>query len=337
MPTSVPDTLDIEIFRTGDYGGKGVFAEDDLERIAADYSPGLHEAPVTIDHRQDGPAEGWVSRLRRAGDRLVATLERLSPKLRKRIAAGAYKKRSVELYRSHAETGRPYLKAVSFLGAAAPAVKGLPDPVFADGDESIAFALDAGDAPNTASEERPEYDPALAARQRLVDACRWNPAWETNGLLAVFRHLGPGEHLERLVTALLCVPAPVAFGETRHEPAAAEPNDFNGIPEPESVERHQRAIAFMAQHPTVSYVEALMTTSSYSVVRCSLFVVRCSLFVVRCSLFVVRCSLFVVRCSLFDDEKAPSTTLNAKRSTVNSQPLTTHHPPPTTHLQEDLQ
>lgn len=46
------------------------------------------------------------------------------------VRSGAYKRRSVELFRTMPQTGRPYLRAVSLLGAATPEVKGLRDICF---------------------------------------------------------------------------------------------------------------------------------------------------------------------------------------------------------------
>jgi len=124
--------LEVEVFRGGDYGPKGSYGEADLDRIAAGYDPATHEAPVTLDHAQRGPAHGCVKRLRRLGDRLLATLWKVSPALHDWLRRGAYRKCSVELYRSFRGNGRPYLKAVSFLGAATPEVKGLQAPLFAE-------------------------------------------------------------------------------------------------------------------------------------------------------------------------------------------------------------
>lgn len=124
--------LEMEVFRAGDYGDKGRWSEDDLARIAADYDPATHEAPVTLDHAQAGPAMGWVRGLRAAGPVLLATLGQLSDELKGWLAGGRFKKRSIELYPAFPATGRPYLRAVSFLGAAVPEVKGLADPLFAD-------------------------------------------------------------------------------------------------------------------------------------------------------------------------------------------------------------
>lgn len=127
--------LEIEVFRAGDYGGKGAYAAETLKQIAEDYDPSVHEAPVTLDHRQAGPAFGWVEGLRCAGEVLVARVKDMHESLRDWIRAGAYKKRSIELYRAFGPTGRPYLRAVSFLGACPPEVKGLADPVFTEDDD----------------------------------------------------------------------------------------------------------------------------------------------------------------------------------------------------------
>lgn len=124
--------LEVEIFRTGDYGPKGKWDEQSLDRIAESYNTQTHEAPVTLDHAQSGPALGWVAGLKRRGDRLVARLRDLSDEMVGLLKSGAFKKRSVELYKAMPETTGPYLKAVSFLGAGAPAVKGLQDVLFAE-------------------------------------------------------------------------------------------------------------------------------------------------------------------------------------------------------------
>ena len=131
--------MEVEIFRAGDYGAKGAWSEDDLDRIAEDYDPKLHEAPVTVDHAQSGPALGWVASLRRTGDRLVANLRGLNGRLWEWIRQGGFKKRSAEIYPALRETSRPYLRAVSFLGAAPPEVKGMSHPVVPEDDAEAAL------------------------------------------------------------------------------------------------------------------------------------------------------------------------------------------------------
>ncbi len=135
--------LEMEVFRAGDYGARGVWREEDLDQLARDYSPDLLEAPLTFDHARSGPAYGWVAALRRAGDRLVARLQGVPEVVRELVRAGAYKKRSVEILRRFAPTGRPYLRAVSLLGAATPAVPGLREIAFADSDEPLCFEDEA--------------------------------------------------------------------------------------------------------------------------------------------------------------------------------------------------
>jgi len=172
-------TIEIEVFRAGDYGPKGAYAPEDLARIAEDYNPAWHEAPVTVDHRQDGPAFGWVTGLRCVGEVLVARLKDIHESLREWIRQGAYKKRSVELYRSFARTGRPYLRAVSFLGACPPEVKGLADPIFRQ-DEGERIIVEFDDHPHAADDE-----PTVAS----VNAGENTPSATTEAPTAAFAEI----------------------------------------------------------------------------------------------------------------------------------------------------
>lgn len=159
--------MELEIFRAGHYGPKGDWDEDALEGLARDYDASIHEAPVTLDHAQSGPALGWVASVRRVGDRLVARLRDLNPAFTELLKEGAFKKRSVELYPEAAHSGRPYLKAVSFLGAATPAVKGLRDILLNDEGDAIHFEQTLQDALHIdfveSEEARPERDNATRA------------------------------------------------------------------------------------------------------------------------------------------------------------------------------
>ncbi|NOZ21955.1 MAG: hypothetical protein GXP25_12810 [Planctomycetes bacterium] len=119
----------IEIFRAGDYP-QGRFSEEDLELIAESYDPSLHEAPITLDHHNDGPAYGWVGRVKRIGRKLVAIPSLVTDKMRQLLRSGEYRKVSAEIYTDFMGLGKPYLKAVSFLGARVPAVKGLAPAKF---------------------------------------------------------------------------------------------------------------------------------------------------------------------------------------------------------------
>ena len=59
------DQLDLEVFRAGDFGDKGVGDEAKLDQIATDYDPATHEAPVTLDHAQTDPVGRLTDKPRR--------------------------------------------------------------------------------------------------------------------------------------------------------------------------------------------------------------------------------------------------------------------------------
>lgn len=242
------DDLDIEVFRAGDYGPKGRYSPDDLGRIAADYDAAQHEAPVTVDHAQNGPAAGWVSALRQMGDRLVATLTRLTPDLRAALRNATLRKRSIELDRSFAATGRPYLKAVSFLGAAPPEVKGLRDPLFAEGTEVVRF------------DEDPKPTGGERAREQLVAAGSWRPEWEREGLLAVFDALDSGAEYDTLLAHFSHRTAPVVLDRHPHVPGTELFGETlaGTSASAESVQLHHGALALLRNDPSLTYRDALL-------------------------------------------------------------------------------
>lgn len=135
-----PITLEVEIFRAGDFGDKGKYTPATLRQMADDYNANTHEAPVTLDHAQTGPAYGWVASVRAKGKKMFATIKDITGDLENLIGSKMFKKRSVEIYPEFEATGRPYLKAVSFLGAAAPQIKGMKDPEFIEGLPALCFA-----------------------------------------------------------------------------------------------------------------------------------------------------------------------------------------------------
>lgn len=122
-----------EIFRTGKHtdsaGRTREWTEKDLDTIADSYDPDKHEAPIVIGHPEnDSPAYGWIAKLKRQGDRLLALPGSLIPQFAAQLKNGLFKKRSIALNADNT------LKHVGFLGAAAPAVKGLKDAEFENAD-----------------------------------------------------------------------------------------------------------------------------------------------------------------------------------------------------------
>ena len=124
-----------EIFKAGKYP-QGTFSAEDVEAIAKNYDPSFCEAPITLDHEQGGPAYGWVSGVKAENGLLRSSFKDITPELKDLVNSGKYKTRSVEIYRNLDGKG-PYLKAVTFLGAAIPQIKGMEPVHFKDGESDI--------------------------------------------------------------------------------------------------------------------------------------------------------------------------------------------------------
>ena len=112
-----------EVFKAGVYP-QGKFTKKEIAEIAKNYDPQFCEAPITIDHQQSGPAYGWVDTVKADGEKLKVAFKDIPQEFEQAVNDGKYKRVSVELYRNLEGKGA-YLKAVSFLGAATPQVKGL--------------------------------------------------------------------------------------------------------------------------------------------------------------------------------------------------------------------
>ena len=115
-----------EIFRTGEHtdssGKKRNWTMQDLERMVSTYDPqnGI-EAPIVIDHKESGPAYGWVESLKTEDGRLLAKFRQVEPTFQKMVNNGLFKKRSICV------TNDGRLEHVAFLGALPPAVEGLKE------------------------------------------------------------------------------------------------------------------------------------------------------------------------------------------------------------------
>lgn len=122
----------IEVFKTGRHtdasGNQRDWTEQDLDIISSHYNPADHEAPVVIGHpKENDPAYGWVEGLKREGGVLMAKIKDMIPEFTEMLKKGLFKKRSISLYPDLS------LRHIGFLGAVAPAVKGLADINFNDG------------------------------------------------------------------------------------------------------------------------------------------------------------------------------------------------------------
>jgi hypothetical protein len=96
MTTSKP----IQIFKAGTHtamsGAVLNFTEADMAACAANYDPARHEAPIVVGHpRHDGPAHGWISSLAFADSSLEAQPDQVDAAFAEMVAAGRFKKISV--------------------------------------------------------------------------------------------------------------------------------------------------------------------------------------------------------------------------------------------------
>jgi len=173
----------VAIFRVGDYGEKGRYSRADLQAMVDEHNASDHVAPVTIDHAESGPAYGeMVKPVRLEGDVLVADIE-VHPEFAEIVREGHYKNRSIEIWNDRDSENRPTpgkhsIKAVTFLGAAPPHVKGLPeiDPTsFADQEKPTAIdyaetpdAQEAGAMPNHEEDKSKMQDSDLAAENEAL-------------------------------------------------------------------------------------------------------------------------------------------------------------------------
>ena len=124
-----------EVFKAGTYP-QGKFTKEQIEEIAKNYDPSFCEAPITLDHEQSGPAFGWVESVKADKGVLKASFKNVTEDLKTFVNDGKYKKISVEIYRE-LEGKKPYLKAVSFLGASIPQIKGMEAVQFKEGESDI--------------------------------------------------------------------------------------------------------------------------------------------------------------------------------------------------------
>ena len=147
----------VEIFRGGKQraaNGKDYDGDELIAKAIAGFDPSFHEPPVVLGHpKEDMPAYGWVEGLKsdvvNGATVLLAKFKQVVPEFAEAVGAGRFKKRSAAFY----PDGR--LRHVGFLGAMPPAVKGLADIPFAEGEEVIEF-----------------YDPVMSTVARLFARVR---------------------------------------------------------------------------------------------------------------------------------------------------------------------
>jgi len=129
----------IEIFKGGrQTDSQGVEHDGNalIDKAVATFNASRHEPPAVIGHpAHDAPAYGWVEGLRkdvRNGTAfLSAKFKQVVPEFEEMVKSGRFKKRSAAFYPDGS------LRHVGFLGATPPAVKGLAEVAFGEGDATV--------------------------------------------------------------------------------------------------------------------------------------------------------------------------------------------------------
>jgi hypothetical protein len=169
----------IEIFKTGTHtdseGRTKTWGDSDLEHIASSYDPIKNEAPIVIGHPEtNAPAYGWVEKIKKEGASLYMKIKDAVPEFVDMVKRGLFKKRSISIFPDGT------LRHVGFLGAAAPAVKGLKDIAFEEGAEgSATFEFeqesDAGENLEILIEQKMRQDENLTYTQAFSEVQKENP------------------------------------------------------------------------------------------------------------------------------------------------------------------
>lgn len=77
-----------KVFIAGKYP-QGEITESDIKEIAENYSPTYHEAPLTLDHKREGSALGWIESVIAKGKELWVSFSKVSEEARQLTSEGS--------------------------------------------------------------------------------------------------------------------------------------------------------------------------------------------------------------------------------------------------------
>lgn len=245
------------------------FSAADLAATAAAYDPAKHEAPIVVGHPAlDAPAYGWVGNLAAEADGLFAGPREVDPAFAEMVGAGRYKKISASFFApdspSNPVPGVYYLRHVGFLGAAAPAVKGLRTPSFAADESGVVEFSGYEDATN-AGLWRSLRDWFLA-KFGQDDADRALPPYYVAGLEAAASRPEPEDSAVAPAAAAFASPTAPPIQEihvTPEEKAALEAENAALKARVAETSAREKSAAAAARHAAhVSFAEPLVAAGT---------------------------------------------------------------------------
>ncbi|MDH5298671.1 MAG: hypothetical protein OEV91_06590 [Desulfobulbaceae bacterium] len=181
----------LEIFKPGRHtamNGQVIeFTDAHLAATVAAYDPAKLEAPLVVGHpKADAPAYGWVGALSLAEGVMAAEPVQVDADFAEMVNAGRFKRISASFYLPDAP-GNPvpgvyYLRHVGFLGAQAPAVKGLKSASFAEAEEGV---VEFGEEAWPLARFFRRLREWLIEKHGTDEADRVLPGWEVEDMQAV--------------------------------------------------------------------------------------------------------------------------------------------------------
>lgn len=162
-----------DVFYAGEHvdmhGNKNAFSRDDLKQIVDNFKP--QQAPLVIGHPElNAPAFGWVSDIRLTDDnRLEIKAANVNVEFAKAVAAKAFPNRSIKILKT--KQGWE-LAHVGYLGAAPPALAGMPWQFSQDNDAALVceYSINPTDPKKENHVEKFTQEQLDAAVQKAVSA-----------------------------------------------------------------------------------------------------------------------------------------------------------------------
>jgi len=120
------EILGVPVFRVGIWND-AEYSADDLDEMVRASREIAYDIPITLGHVTEpgSPAVGWLTRLRRVGDQLLADLTALPTTVFNAIKRRAYGSVSLEIFWNLRRNGRVFpraVKALALLGGEVPGV-----------------------------------------------------------------------------------------------------------------------------------------------------------------------------------------------------------------------
>lgn len=186
----------LHIFRAGRHvatdGNAYEFGEAAIRELADSYDPAVLEAPLVVGHpKMDDPAYGYARTLQADGPNLYAEPHQVEPQFAELVNRGQFKRISASIYLpdspGNPKPGQHYLRHIGFLGAAAPAVKGLRPATFAEGDAPVEFVESLAGVGRSLTGLFQRLRDYLISRDGLEQADQIIPQWSIADIDAMTR------------------------------------------------------------------------------------------------------------------------------------------------------